>query len=202
MSNIKVTYFDMNGGRGEPIRLALHCMGQSFEDHRFSFAEFAEVRKGTPFGQVPVVEIDGEQITQCNALGRYFAKQAGLYPEDAYQALMCDEVMDAIEDLSYKLGGTLGLEGEALKNAREQLVAGPVTQLLNWLNARLAKQAGEYFADSRLTIADLKVFVFVQWLCSGMLDHIPTTLVQDLAPALLAHLERVTSDPKIQSYYQ
>lgn len=28
MSKIKVTYFDMNGGRGEPIRLVLHCMGQ------------------------------------------------------------------------------------------------------------------------------------------------------------------------------
>lgn len=201
MSKIKVTYFDMNGGRGEPIRLALHCLGQDFEDHRFSFGEFAEVRKATPFGQVPVVEIDGEQITQCNALGRYFAKQAGLYPEDAYQALMCDEVMDLIEDVTYKIGATLFLEGEALKSARENLVAGPISQSLKWLEARLAKQGGEYFADNRLTIADLKVLVYTQWFCSGMMDHIPATLVQETAPALLAHLERVTSDPKIKSYY-
>lgn len=201
MTKIKVTYFDMNGGRGEPIRLVLHCMGQDFEDDRFSFNEFAEVRKGTPFGQVPVVELEGEQITQCNALGRYFAKQAGLYPEDAYQALLCDEVMDAIEDVTHKLGGTLFLEGEALKNARERIVAGPITQILKWLDARLTKQGGEYFADNRLTIADLKVFVFTQWLCSGMLDHIPASLVPDMAPALLAHLERVASDPKIKSYY-
>lgn len=202
MTKIKVTYFDMNGGRGEPIRLVLHYMDQEFEDNRFSFNEFAEVRKATPFGQVPVVEIDGEQMTQCNALGRYFGKQAGLYPEDAYQALLCDEVMDAIEDVSHKLGGTLGLAGEALKNAREQIVKGSIGWTLKWLDDRLAKQGGEYFADNRLTIADLKVLVFVQWLCSGMLDHIPTSLVQDTAPALLTHLERVTDDPKIKSYYQ
>ncbi|BBB25338.1 glutathione S-transferase family protein [Amphritea japonica] len=202
MTKIKVTYFDMNGGRGEPIRLILHYMEQKFEDHRFSFNEFAEVRKKTPFGQVPVVDIDGEQITQCNALGRYFGKQAGLYPDDTYQALLCDEVMDAIEDVSHKLGGTLGLDGDALKNARDQLVAGPVTWTLKWLDERLAKQGGEYFADNRLTIADLKVLVFVQWLCSGMLDHIPTALVHDITPDLLAHQERVEGDPKIKSYYQ
>ncbi|MBN0989399.1 glutathione S-transferase family protein [Amphritea pacifica] len=200
MANIKVTYFDINGGRAEPIRLALHCLGQDFEDHRFQFSEFAEIRKGTPFGQVPVVELDGEQITQSNALCRYFGKQAGLYPEDDYQALLCDEVMDVVEDISHKLSATMTMTGEALKSAREQLVA-PLTTYLKWLAARLTKQGGEYFADNRLTIADLKVFVMVQWLGSGMLDHIPTTLVQDTAPELLAHLNRVTSNSKIKSYY-
>ncbi|SEQ62556.1 glutathione S-transferase [Amphritea atlantica] len=200
MANIKVTYFDINGGRAEPIRLALHCLGQDFEDHRFQFSEFAEIRKGTPFGQVPVVELDGEQITQSNALCRYFGKQAGLYPEDDYQALLCDEVMDVVEDISHKLSATMTMTGETLKSAREQLVA-PLTTYLKWLAARLTKQGGEYFADNRLTIADLKVFVMVQWLGSGMLDHIPTTLIQDTAPELLAHLNRVASDPKIKSYY-
>jgi glutathione S-transferase len=200
MANIKVTYFDINGGRAEPIRLALHCLGQDFEDHRFQFSEFAEIRKGTPFGQVPVVELDGEQITQSNALCRYFGKQAGLYPEDDYQALLCDEVMDVVEDISHKLSATMTMTGETLKSAREQLVA-PLTTYLKWLAARLTKQGGEYFADNRLTIADLKVFVMVQWLGSGMLDHIPTTLIQDTAPELLAHINRVASDPKIKSYY-
>lgn len=50
MTKIKVTYFDMNGGRGEPIRLVLHYMDQQFEDYRFAFNEFAEIRKAAPFG--------------------------------------------------------------------------------------------------------------------------------------------------------
>ena len=186
MAKIKVTYFDINGGRAEPIRLALHCLGQDFEDHRFPFSEFAEIRKGTPFGQVPVVELDGEQITQSNALSRYFGKQAGLYPEDDYQALLADEVMDVVEDISHKLSATMAMSGEELKKAREQLVQ-PLTTYLRWLNARLIKQGGEYFADNRLTIAELKVFVMVQWLSSGMLDHLPGDVGPAAAPALLVH---------------
>ncbi|WP_296056903.1 glutathione S-transferase family protein [uncultured Amphritea sp.] len=201
MAKIKVTYFDINGGRAEAIRLALHCLGQDFEDHRFPFSEFAEIRKGTPFGQVPVVELDGEQITQSNALCRYFGKQAGLYPDDDYQALLADEVMDVVEDIIHKLSATMTMTGEELKNAREQLLE-PLTTYLRWLNARLIKQGGAYFADNRLTIADLKVFVMVQWLSSGMLDHLPATLVQDEAPALLLHLKRVTEHPQIKSYYR
>ena len=44
MSQLKLTYFDMHGGRGEPARLAMAIGGIDFEDSRFAFAEFAEVR--------------------------------------------------------------------------------------------------------------------------------------------------------------
>ena len=40
MTTYRLTYFDFDGGRGEPIRLALHAGGIEFEDHRISFAEF------------------------------------------------------------------------------------------------------------------------------------------------------------------
>ncbi|MBB3167509.1 glutathione S-transferase family protein [Simiduia aestuariiviva] len=202
MSTIKVTYFDVNGGRGEPIRLALHFAGIAFEDHRFPFSEFAEVRKQTPFGQVPTVTIDGEVITQSNALCRYFGKQAGLYPKDDYQALLCDEVMDAVEDVSHKIVATFGMSGDELKTAREQLVAGVFSTYLKWLDDRLAKQGGEYFADNRVTIADLKVFVFAKWLSSGQLDHVPQMLVQEVAPRVAAHIERISHLEKVAGYYQ
>ena len=64
MSQLKLTYFDFHGGRGEPIRLALAIGGVAFEDHRFSFAEFPEIRKTAPFGQVPTLEVDGLIVTQ------------------------------------------------------------------------------------------------------------------------------------------
>ena len=52
------------------------------------------------FNSVPVLEIDGKAVTQSNAMNRYVGKMAGMYPTDELQALYCDEVMDAIEDLS------------------------------------------------------------------------------------------------------
>ena len=42
MSDYKVTYFDFDGGRGEPVRIALHAAGIAFEDVRWSFPQFGD----------------------------------------------------------------------------------------------------------------------------------------------------------------
>ena len=201
MSQLKLTYFDVHGGRAEPARLALHLGGIAFEDSRFGFANFAEVRKSTPLNQVPVLHVDGVQVTQSDAITRYVGKLAGLYPVDAYQALLCDEVLDAVEDVNIKLGTTFGLTGDALKDARTALVNGALPQYLSWLQTQLQAHGGAYFADQRLTIADLKVFVFVRGLTSGRLDHVPTDLVDKVAPLLAAHTQRIAQTPAIAQYY-
>ena len=201
MSQLKLTYFDVHGGRGEPVRLALAIGGIAFEDHRFSFAEFPEVRKTTPFGQVPTLEVDGVTVTQCDAMLRYAGKLAGLYPNDAFQALLCDEVMYVVEESIVRLGPTFRMTGEDQKAARLALVNGPMPVYLQWLEKQLLAHGGEYFADNRLTVADLKVFVDIRGLNSGRLDHVPTDLVEKVAPALNAHLQRISSLPAVQAYY-
>lgn len=198
---LKLTYFNFHGGRGEPVRLALHIGGIAFEDHRFDFAEFPEIRKTAPLGQVPVFEVDGVRVTQADAITRYAGKLAGLYPEDPFQALLCDEVLQAMEDASIQVGASFGLTGDALKDARAKLVAGPLPKYLGWLQQQLLAHGGEYFADGRLTIADLKVFVFVRGLLSGHLDHVPTDLVAQHAPALPAFVQRIAETPAIAQYY-
>jgi glutathione S-transferase len=131
---------------------------------------------------------------------RYAGKLAGLYPGDDLQALYCDEAMGAIEDLLHHVVHTFGLEGEALKTAREKLADGWVATILKGLD-ELLERGGDYFADNRLTVADLKVVGITQWLMSGQLDHIPTDIVERLAPRLVAHAQRVSSDPVVVAYY-
>ena len=201
MSQLKLTYFDFHGGRGEPIRLALASGGVAFEDHRFSFAEFPEIRKTAPFGQVPTLEVDGLIVTQCDAILRYAGKLAGLYPNDALQALLCDEVMYVIEESTVKLGPSFRMSGEEQKAARLALVNGSMPVYLQWLEKQLLAHGGDYFADNRLTVADLKVFVDVRGLNSGRLDHVPTDLVEKVAPALNTHMKRIASLPAVQAYY-
>lgn len=201
MPQLKLNYFDFHGGRAEPVRLALAIGGVAFEDHRFNFAGFAEFRTTTPFGQVPTLHIDGVQVTQCDAMLRYAGKLAGLYPTDPLQALLCDEVTCVVEEASVRIGPTFRMTGEEQKAARLALVNGSMPVYLAWLQAQLQAHGGEYFADNRLTVADLKVFVDVTGLNSGRLDHVPTDLVQQVAPALNAHAQRVASHPGVQAYY-
>lgn len=202
MTDYRLTYFDVDGGRGEHVRIGFHAANIPFEDHRISFQEFGETRNDMPFTCVPVLEIDGKPVTQSNAMGRYVAKMAGLYPDDPIQALYCDEAMDATEDLTNHLGATMRMQGDEQRKARENLIDGWLTVYLRGLDGLLKRGGGEFFADGRLTMADLKVFLITRWLTSGALDHIPTDIVQRVAPALVAHQARVESDPKVAAYYQ
>lgn len=202
MARYELIYFDMDGGRGEPVRIAFHKAGIELEDVRWTFPEFQEKRQELRFTCAPVLRIDGEQITQSNAIMRYVGKLADLYPQDPLQALYCDETMEAVEDLLHQIVGTFGLEGEKLKAAREKLVNGWMTTFLIGLNDLLERGGGEYFADNRLTMADLKVFVQTRSLTAGVLDHVPLDLVERVAPLLLKHQGRIAEEPAVQAYYQ
>lgn len=201
MPKLTLTYFDIDAARGETARLALHIAGIPFEDRRIAFKEWPNLKNQMPFLAMPVLEVDGRIITQSNSINRYVGKLAGLYPKDDFQALLCDEVMDAIEDISKRIEVTLSLAPEEKKKAREDLAAGHITRYLQQLEIRLNAAGGEYFAGKQLTVADLKVFLWVRFLKSGQLDHVPPELLTRHSPQLLRHLERVGGHPKVAAYY-
>lgn len=202
MPKIVLTYFDFDGGRGEAARLIMQLGGIAFEDKRIAGKDWPAMRDKTPFQAMPVLEVDGKVITQSNAINRYLGKLAGLYPKDDWQAALADEVMDAAEDLTFKLGATMSMDDAAKKKAREQLAAGTIPRYLEQFQLRLRNAGGEYFADNRFTVADIKVFLVTRWLKSGALDHVPADLVDKHAPLLVQHLDRVKNHPKIKAYYE
>lgn len=200
MPNYKLNYFDIDGGRGEVTRIALHVAGIDFEDNRLSFPQFAEARTNMRFNAVPTLEIDGEEFSQSDAMSRYVGRLAGLYPTDPLQAMYCDEVLGAYEDLTHFVVRTFGLEGDALQEARQNLMEGKMTVFLIGLQ-ELLQRGGEYFADNQLTIADIRSYVQIKSLSAGVLDHIPADFVQSLAPALVEHQNRIAAEPRVAAYY-
>ena len=201
MPKLILTYFDIDGSRGEAARLAMHLAGIPFEDRRIAGKDWPALRDTMPFQALPVLEVDGKVIAQSNTINRYLGKLAGLYPKDDWQAALVDEVMDAVEDITTLIANTIDLEGEVKKKAREALAAGPVPRFLQQIEARLKAGGGEWFVGKRLTVADLKCFLWIRWLKSGALDHIPADIVDRHAPLLASHLERVRNQPKIAAYY-
>ncbi|HEU0223853.1 MAG TPA: glutathione S-transferase [Steroidobacteraceae bacterium] len=201
MPKLVLTYFDFDGSRGEVPRLAMHVGGIAFEDRRIARKDWAALRDTMPFQQLPVLEVDGKVIAQSNTINRYVGKLAGLYPKDDWQAARADEVMDAVEDLTTRIGATIRMDDEAKKKTREELAAGPIPRFLQQLEARLKAGGGEWFVDNRLTVADLKCYLLTRWLKSGVIDHVPADIVDRNAPLLAAHLARVHNHPKIAAYY-
>lgn len=52
-----------------------------------------------PFGQCPVLEVDGKMLAQSNAIARYLAKQHGLAGKDEWEQATADMYGDNINDL-------------------------------------------------------------------------------------------------------
>lgn len=202
MADIELTYFDIHGGRGEVARLAMIIGDVPFEDRRVKLADWPAVKPQTPFGGLPVLEVAGRRVTQSNGINRFVGKLSGLYPADHWQAALCDEVMDAVEDVLAQIAATFPIRDEAQRKARrEALVGGPIPLYLERLQSLLESHGGAYFADGRLTVADLKVFVWVRNLRSGVLDHIPADLVDRVAPRLVEHHDRIRNHPPVKAYY-
>ena len=201
MPELKLDYFDFNGGRGEVTRLIMAIGGIEFEDNRVPVAEWPGIKSDTLFNALPVLHVDGEAISQTNAINRYVGHMAGLYPDDPIEALRCDEICDAVEDVLAKVIATFGIkDDDKLKAARATLVEGPISLFLRTFEAKLAR-GGDYFVENRLTVADIKLFVWTRSLRGGVLDHVPADIVDTIAPKLADHCDRVAAHPDIVSYY-
>ena len=100
---LRLTYLDIKG-KAEPIRLALSIGQIPFEDRRVSYDEIRAMRAEgrLPFGQVPVLEIDGGPAHgQSLAILHWAGKQAGLYP--SHLQLAIDGALLCMEDIQAAL---------------------------------------------------------------------------------------------------
>ena len=70
-----------------------------------------------------------------------------------------------------------------------------------WHRFLFGRQPWNGFSSARRTVAALQVFVGTRARGKGVLDHIPTDVVEQLAPALAEHRDRIAADPRVAAYY-
>eukprot|EP00965_Chrysotila_dentata_P256846 6212688-Pleurochrysis_carterae.AAC.1 len=83
------------------VRLALLLSGTKFEDKRITFGEWPELKKTIKSGQLPLLTIDGMEVSQSAAMLRWAGSlgDGSLYPADPMQRLKVDEMVGVQEDL-------------------------------------------------------------------------------------------------------
>ena len=201
MPNICLSYFD-GPGRAEPIRVALRISGISFDDHRFKFPEFAQLRAegAFPLGSVPVMEVDGERFVQTAAILRYVARigDSSLYPSDPVAALRVDSALDSFNDtLSSALVPSMFERDPQKKLAmRAELAAGPMARVFGYVEGLIATSGGPFVAGSSLSIADLVIAAQILQIRSGHLDGLGTEQLQPY-PRLNALADAYLAEPRI-----
>jgi len=200
MTRPKLTYFDAPVSRGEECRLALQLAGIDFEDVRIKAGEWPALKRQTPFGSVPFLELPGHPtLAQTNAILVFIGRTHDLHPTDTYEAARHEAMMCHVEDLRANVSPTLRIQDAAEKQrAREALVAG---FLPSWAaNAERALGDGPFFAGAKIHVVDLKLHMAVRWFNGGKVDHVPATIFADY-PKLNRIHDAVRDHAAITAWY-
>ena len=199
MPKVTLYYFDFEG-RAQPTRVALHHAGVDFEDVRVPFAEWKD-RKATMLGgSMPVIEIDGVQINQSLAIGRWAGKQSSLYPEDPIVALTVDSICDTVDEALRNC--PQGDDAEAKKKAREEYAAGKLKTYCDVLNTIAERSGAEKFVagTDEPTMADLQIFYgLLDMIRAGQFDYVDAAYC-DQWPTLKALEDKIRAAPMIAAY--
>ncbi|KAK6633934.1 hypothetical protein RUM43_001535 [Polyplax serrata] len=115
----KLIYFNARG-RAEHIRFIFAYAGVDYVDERITQEEWEEYKKRTPFGMVPVLEVEGHTISQSNAIARYLAKKHNLAGKNDWESLECDILVDTLSDLKQALSHYRG-ECDSFKKEEKKM---------------------------------------------------------------------------------
>ncbi|CEP02485.1 GST C-terminal domain-containing protein [Plasmodiophora brassicae] len=189
----------------DTIRLALHIGGVAFDDARVPGDDAAALKRGTLFGGLPVMTIDGVEYGRTNALLRYAAAIGEMEPAAPIDRLNVDQVVEAVNDVVAALVPSLCEQDLAAKLAlRKALVKTTLPPLLTGIERVLERNDATttgYTCGSAITIADLSLWSQVLWFRSGMLDGIPSDFI-DAYPAICRVVATVSGHPQVVEWFK
>jgi len=206
-SDIKFTYFNLQG-KGETIRLVLAAAGVKYEEKKIDFPEWGPMKESTPFGQLPLITVDGLDLAQSCTIIRYLARKFNLAGDGeegfAYADMMLEHTQDYIKEFVTARFAKTPEEKQAQCDKLLQ------TFLPKWLGAAenmLKKRGGVWFSSDKLTYGDLAMDHALFWISwkeekafEGTTGCDERFNMMDKYPLLKANYERVGDIPEIKAY--
>ncbi|XP_039756717.1 glutathione S-transferase 2-like isoform X2 [Pararge aegeria] len=195
MPKIAVYYFPLKA-LGEGIRLLLAYGGEEFEDCRITKEEWADVKPTMPFGQMPILEIDGKKYAQSSAIVRYLGRKYGLVGKNIEEDFEIDQNIEFFTDIRTKAGSVFHEQDEKVKASKQaELEKNYYPVALKKLDEIITKNKG-HMAIGKLTWAD---FLF-----AGMYDCLKTILqmpdLDEKYPSFKKLQETVLAIPKVKAF--
>ena len=186
---LKIIYFNFPFWRAEVARIPLYISNTKFEDKRITSEEFSYIKEngkmtdGTiiPFSQLPVLVIDGQSIAQTGAIARICGKISGFYPESLVEAGKVDQIIDTATDINMLMRPSMREQDpDKKKLMRQELSKNDLPKYFGYLED-LLEDENIWFAENRMTIADIAIWRLMGWLKSGVIDDIPQDITDDFS---------------------
>lgn len=197
----RLYYFDARG-RAEIIRLIFALRNVQYEDlrcrghpHALTDFEILKKYKCLPFGQVPLLEINGLTLVQSQAIVRYLGRLYKLSGTSDAEMAYVDMISCATEDIRQRF--TCSVFTKDNPDTSVQLTKFKSETWPQWgsyLNTILESSGGTWFVGNNITYADLAVY--------DLISHIQLRLPAALGkfPLLKSHTERIEAIPAIAAW--
>ena len=143
------------------------------------------------FGQLPLLEIDGQKLTQSSAMVQYLARKHNLYGDNPAESALCDMVAFACNDLG---GPTMGRPFAEDQEAAVARIQAALDKFGPRLETIAEQQTGTCMVGTRLSYADVMVAEALE----GISECIPGSM--DQYPKLKAIHARVLALPRVSKY--
>jgi len=201
MPSYKIIYFNATG-RAETMRMIFKVAGVEFEDVRLEHDQFTpEMKAGLPFGQLPVLEVDGVKLGQSNACARYLARKFNLAGKTDFEQAQVDMIVDCFEDSSKPMISFFHEKDETRKaEMKKKFIDEQLPALLTLLEKLLTANHGgdKFFVGDELTWADIQFLTLSKWLT--LLAGIENPYAK--FPKLAAIKTRVENVPQIADWIE
>ncbi|WKX93333.1 hypothetical protein Q1695_010968 [Nippostrongylus brasiliensis] len=198
MVHYKLTYFVFRG-LAEVIRELFALAGQEYEDVRYTFEEWPQHKNEMPFGQMPVLEVDGKQLSQSRAIARYLARQFGYAGKNAYEEAVVDSIADQGADFFNEVRpyfrAAIGVEKGDVEALERDVLRPGAQKFFTYMTNFLKNNKSGFLVGDSLTWADLYLANF-----ADLLGKAPT--LYDGFPEVKAHAEKVRSIPAIKKWIE
>lgn len=157
----KLKLFYFNGrGRGETTRLLLAEGNIPYEDVRTEHKDWPAIKDSMPFGQMPVLEVDGIRIAESAAIERYVARIANLYGSTPLEQARIDMIVEGLRDLSVEFIKAVYTKDDTEKKANmAKLFKDEVPKWAQLLTKQLTNNKdNNYFVGKNATLADIAFY--------------------------------------------
>lgn len=174
-----------------------------FDETRVTFDEWPAMKPSMPLGSLPMATIDGTSVVQTMALVRYIGRQSELYPTDAWEALMVDQVVETVTDF---FSGIFSYKGDCkkqLRAMREKHVLEGGERYWGGCEKIIESygRSGPYVMGEQVTIADIAITGIYILLKIQFLEFLPADALDGYA-TMKKISETVLALPKVQEYYK
>ena len=217
--NITLKYFPIPGA-AEKVRLELWLCGVEFDDVRVPPAEWPELKCHTPYGQLPVMSINGgPYITQSNAMLQYVGTLAPkLCPVDLF--LKVQEAIGLVDDFERSWRPCVGLAlepeklgygitpatasfvkgspdlRETIKALREGFLVKEMPMYCGFFSKMIEVSGGPFLCGAEPTLADCCLAPVLERYTLGFIDHVPKETL-NIYPGMVRYLASFKSLPQV-----